>query len=56
MLLSSREREFLLNRGIVLCRQLLEAPYLLDHIGVKDSRKKRILSEVEQLSNVFSEP
>lgn len=56
MLLSGREREFLLDRGIVLCRQLLEAPYLLDHIGIKDSRKKRILSEVEQLCHVFSGP
>lgn len=53
-LLSAREKEFLLGRGVVLCKELLEAPYLLDHMGISDPRKKRILSEFTQLSNVFS--
>lgn len=53
MLLTSKEKEFLLDRDVVLCKELLEAPYYLDHMGVSDSRKKRILSEFEQLSNVF---
>ena len=53
-LLSAMEKEFLLDRGLVLCKELLSAPYYLDHMGVADPRKKRILSEFKQLSNVFS--
>jgi hypothetical protein len=55
-LLSAREKEFLLDRGLVLCKELLNAPYYLDHMGVADPRKKRILAEFTQLSNVFSIP
>jgi hypothetical protein len=55
-LLSAREKEFILERGIVLCKELLEAPYFLDHLGVSDPRKKRVLEEFTQLCNVFSEP
>ncbi|TNF70933.1 MAG: ATPase [Bacteroidetes bacterium] len=55
-LLSAREKEFLLGRGVVLCKELLGAPYLLDHMGISDPRKKRILFEFTQLSNVFSTP
>lgn len=55
-LLSAREKEFLLDRGLVLCKELLDAPYYLDHLGVADPRKTRILEEFEQLCNVFSSP
>lgn len=49
LLLSKREKDFLLSREIVLCRELLKAPYFLDHIGVSEGRKKRILEELRSL-------
>jgi hypothetical protein len=53
-LLSAREKEFLLDRGIVLCRELLQASYYLDHLGISDPRKKRILEEFDQLCTLIS--
>jgi hypothetical protein len=52
VLLSGREKDFLLEREVVLCRQLLEAPYYLDHLGVSDTRKARILDEFRLLCNL----
>jgi hypothetical protein len=52
-LLSSREKELLLDRGVVLCKELLKAPNSLDHLGVSDSRKKKVLDEFRQLCNIF---
>lgn len=49
-LLSQREIQFLLSRDIVLCRQLVNDDFYLDHLGVSEGRKKRILTELEQLS------
>lgn len=54
VLLSRREKDFLLGREIVLCRELLKAPYFLDHLGVSDVRKKRILEEFRMLCNTKS--
>lgn len=48
-LLTQREKQFLLDRGIVLCRELKEQVFWLDHLGVSDKRKERILSEAKQL-------
>ncbi|WP_445381759.1 ATPase [Robiginitalea sp. IMCC43444] len=53
MLLSSREKDFLLAREVVLGKELLKHPHYLDHLGVSDSRKRRILSEFQQLCNPF---
>lgn len=53
-LLSAREKEFLLDRGLVLCKELLNAPYYLDHMGVSEPRKTKVLDEFTQLANVFS--
>lgn len=53
-LLSAREKEFLLNRGVVLGRELLQASYYLDHMGISDPRKKRILEEFTQLCSLIS--
>jgi hypothetical protein len=50
--LSSHEKDFLLAREVVLCRQLLQAPYYLDHLGVSEERKKRILDEFRLLCNL----
>jgi hypothetical protein len=48
-ILTGREKQFLLSRDIVLCRQLHKDSFYLDHLGVSDSRKARILKEVEAL-------
>ena len=50
-LLSSREKHFLLEREIVLCRQLEKNSFLLDHLGVSNGRKQRILKEMKSLCN-----
>ncbi|RSC95639.1 restriction endonuclease [Tenacibaculum singaporense] len=50
-LLTKREKQFLLNRDVVLCRELIKDSFYLDHLGVSDIRKKRILEEIQQLCN-----
>ncbi|CAM1349305.1 MULTISPECIES: restriction endonuclease [Tenacibaculum] len=48
-LLTKREKQFLLNRDVVLCRELIKDSFYLDHLGVSDTRKSRILLEIQQL-------
>jgi len=50
-LLTNREKQFLLSREIVLCRQLLNDTFFLDHLGISETRKKMILSEISMLCN-----
>ncbi|MBR9853317.1 MAG: ATPase [Algicola sp.] len=50
-LLSGREKQFLLERGVVLCRQLEKDSFYLDHLGVSNGRKQRILKEMKSLGN-----
>jgi len=50
-LLTNREKQFLLSRDIVLCRQLLKDKFFLDHLGISSARKKKILEEIKQLCN-----
>tara|TARA_R110002073_G_scaffold40547_5_gene114979 strand:+ start:85650 stop:86492 length:843 start_codon:yes stop_codon:yes gene_type:complete len=50
-LLTNREKQFLLSRDIVLCRQLLNDPFFLDHLGVSEIRKTKILKEIKMLCN-----
>ncbi|MBC8768670.1 restriction endonuclease [Arenibacter sp. F26102] len=50
-LLSNREKQFLLSRDIVLCRQLLTDKFFLDHLGISNTRKVKILEEIKQLCN-----
>lgn len=50
-LLSGREKQFLLERDTVLCRQLVKNSFLLDHLGVSNGRKQRILKEMRSLCN-----
>lgn len=54
-LLSRREIQFLISRDIVLCRQLIDDVFYLDHLGVSEKRKKRILNEIKLLSKVSTE-
>jgi len=48
-LLTKREKQFLLSRDVVLCRELLLDKFYLDHLGVSNARKEKILNEVSQL-------
>lgn len=50
-LLTNREKQFLLSRDVVLCRQLLKDKFFLDHLGISVKRKERILNEINQLCN-----
>jgi len=50
-LLTDREKQFLLSRDIVLCRELLGDVFYLDHLGVSEVRKEKILKEIKQLCN-----
>lgn len=50
-LLSQREKQFLLSRDVVLCRQLINDEFYLDHLGISENRKKRILNEITLLSD-----
>lgn len=45
-LLTNREKQFLLSRDIVLCRELIGDVFYLDHLGISEIRKKKILDEI----------
>lgn len=51
-LLSKREKQFLLNRNIVLCRELIGDHFYLDHLGISQSRQQKIISEIETLCKI----
>lgn len=54
--LSTEEKQFLLGRDIVLCRQLLKNSFYLDHLGISNPRKERILNETRNLcTNSFND-
>jgi len=48
-LLTQREKQFLLSRDVVLCRQLMHDKFYLDHLGVSEIRKDKILNEISHL-------
>ncbi len=48
-LLSQREKQFLLSRDVVLCRELINDTFYLDHLEISPKRKSRILKEINQL-------
>lgn len=48
-LLTKREKQFLLNRNVVLCRELIGDHFYLDHLGVSEPRKEKILNEIKML-------
>jgi hypothetical protein len=45
-LLTNREKQFLLSRNVVLCRQLAKDKFFLDHLGISETRKEKILNEI----------
>lgn len=50
-LLTNREKQFLLSRDVVLCRELIGDDFYLDHLGVSEIRKKKVLDEIKMLCN-----
>lgn len=48
-LLTNREKQFLLDRNVVLCRQLRQDLFYLDHLGVSNGRKEKIIKEMKSL-------
>ncbi|GAA4810299.1 restriction endonuclease [Litoribaculum gwangyangense] len=50
-LLTNREKQFLISRDVVLCRELIGDDFYLDHLGISDIRKKKILHEISMLCN-----
>lgn len=48
-LLNAREKQFLLSRDIVLCKELINDKLYLDQLEIKPPRKQRILKEMELL-------
>ena len=51
ILLSKREKQFLLNRDIVLCRDIIRDKFYLDQLEISDKRKQKILNEMLQLGS-----
>ena len=50
-LLTTREKQFLLSRDVVLCRDLVGDAFYLDHLGISQTRKEKIMSEIKELCN-----
>ncbi|WP_396602010.1 ATP cone domain-containing protein [Algibacter sp. R77976] len=50
-LLTNREKQFLLSRDVVLCRTLIGDAFYLDHLGISETRKEKILNEIKMLCN-----
>lgn len=48
-LLTNKEKQFLINRDIVLCRELVEDSFYLDYLGISEIRKEKILNEIKLL-------
>lgn len=48
-LLTNREKQFLLSRDVVLCRGLIGDTFYLDHLGISETRKQKILNEIKML-------
>lgn len=51
-LLTNREKQFLLSRDVVLCRELIGDTFYLDHLGISEVRKEKILHEISKLCAV----
>lgn len=45
-LLTNREKQFLLSRNVILCRDLIDDLFFLDHLGISETRKSKIQNEI----------
>lgn len=49
--LSKAEKQALLGKSIVMCQQLLHSPEVLDSLGIKDNKRRKLMEEVKDLCN-----
>ena len=49
--LTKFEKTQLMDNGVVICKELLENPILLEQIGIGEGRLKNILADLEELCN-----
>lgn len=49
-LLNRKQKEQLLDKGIVLCRQLLQQKGLLDTLGLTRNKQKKVIEELQQIT------
>ncbi|MBP3193102.1 ATP cone domain-containing protein [Natronogracilivirga saccharolytica] len=54
--LQQKEKAFLLEKGVVLCRRVRENEYLLRELGLSDTRIKKVISECDELVNELDVP
>lgn len=50
--LTKHEKHLLIEKNIILTKELYESSYLLEKIGISPLRKKRILDEIKNLCNL----
>lgn len=50
--LSSKEKDILLNEGIVLCKQALDNQKVIDKLALSNKRKQGVLEEITELCEV----
>lgn len=48
--LSASDKQQLMERGIVICRQITKNPEILDSVGITGLKRKRVLDEAEELA------
>ncbi len=48
-LLTNREKQFLLSRDVVLCKDLIDDVFFLDHLGISETRQTKIQNELKML-------
>ncbi len=53
-LLTKREKQFLLSRDVVLCRELVKDNFFLDQLELSEVRKKKVLNEMNNLGTTRS--
>ncbi|MBS4013781.1 MAG: restriction endonuclease [Bacteroidetes bacterium] len=49
--LNKKDKSFLLNKEVILCKQLIDSPETLDELNVSTAKKKQILGELKDLMN-----
>ncbi len=47
--LNKKQKEFLLEKKVVLCRQLKDSPGILSQMGLAEQKQKKIIRELEEL-------
>ncbi|WP_026452420.1 restriction endonuclease [Aequorivita capsosiphonis] len=50
--LKKREKDLIIENKIILTKELYESPSILDEIGLKPSRKKKVLDEIKALCDL----